>query len=225
MSVICNESSDFTDAVPVRQIARELEVMKRIGLKTALVAIVVTFAPAAAWDEAGSVRNCTWCHGTTGQGYMVAPRLAGQRPAYIESQIRSFRDHTRDNPFSKQYMWSAVAALDPRPARDLATYFATIQPKPANDGDPNLAAIGRAIYMDGIPEANVASCYACHGPNAEGVRDIPRLGGLAYFYLKARLEQWGQGYHSGTGTPMPIVARQLGPKEIEALASYLSFVK
>ena len=90
---------------------------------------------------------------------------------------------------------------------------------------PNLVAIGRAIYMDGIPEANVASCYACHGPNAEGVRDIPRLAGLAYFYLKARLEQWGGGYHSGMGTPMPTVARQPGPKEIEALASYLSFVK
>ena len=54
---------------------------------------------------------------------------------------------------------------------------------------------------------------------------LARLGGLAYFYLKARLEQWGQGYHSGEGTPMPIVARELGPAEIEALASYLSFVK
>lgn len=198
--------------------------MKRIGLKTALLAIAVSIAPAAAWDGA-NVRNCTWCHGTSGQGYMVAPRLAGQRPAYIESQIRSFRDHTRDNPFSEQYMWGAVAALDSRSARDLAAYFATIHPKPANDGDPNLVANGKAIYLDGIPEANIASCYACHGPNAEGVRDIPRLGGLAYFYLKERLEQWGQGYHSGMGSPMPVVARQLGPKEIEALASYLSFVK
>jgi cytochrome c553 len=69
------------------------------------------------------------------------------------------------------------------------------------------------------------SCYACHGPDAEGVRDIPRLGGLAYFYLKSRLEQWGQGYHSGAGSPMPMVASHLGPDEIEALASYLSFVK
>ncbi len=198
--------------------------MKRIGLKSALLAIVASIAPAAAWDGA-SVRNCTWCHGTSGQGYMVAPRLAGQRPAYIESQIRSFRDHSRDNPFSKQYMWGAVAALDPWEVRDLAAYFATIQPRPANDGNRSLVAEGRAIYMDGIPEANIASCYACHGPNAEGVREIPRLGGLAYFYLKARLEQWGQGYHSGQGTPMPIVARSLGPNEIEALASYLSFVR
>jgi hypothetical protein len=39
------------------------------------------------------------------------------------------------------------------------------------------------------------------------------------------VRQWGQSYHSGVGTPMPIVARSLGPVEIEALASYLSFVK
>ncbi len=199
--------------------------MKRFGLKMAILMIAASMAPAAAGDGGASVGNCTWCHGTSGQGYMVAPRLAGQRPQYIESQIQSFREHTRDNPFSRQYMWGAVAALGPQAARDLAAYFATIAPKPANDGDRNLAARGRTIYLEGIPEANIASCYACHGPNAEGVRDIPRLGGLAYFYLKERLVQWGQGYHSGPASPMPLVARQLGPNEIEALASYLSFVK
>jgi mono/diheme cytochrome c family protein len=88
-----------------------------------------------------------------------------------------------------------------------------------------LAAQGKRIFMDGIPEANIVSCYACHGPNGEGIRDIPRLGGLAYFYVKARLEQWGQGYHSTPGSPMPLAASHLGPEEIEALASYLSFVK
>lgn len=156
---------------------------------------------------------------------MVAPRLAGQRAQYIESQLRSFAEHTRDNPFSKQYMWGAAGALRPHETRDLANYFAGLAPKAANDGDRNLAAKGRTIYLDGIPEANIASCYACHGPNAEGIRDIPRLGGMAYSYLKGRLEQWGQGYHSGTASPMPLVARALGPNEIEALASYLSFVK
>jgi cytochrome c553 len=204
--------------------ARKLEVMKRIGLKIAILAIVATAVPAWAGDSA-SVRNCTWCHGTAAQGFMTAPRLAGQRPQYIESQIRSFHEHTRDNPFSKQYMWGAVAALSPNAARDLSVYFASLPPKPANDGDRNLAARGRTIYLEGIPEANVVSCYACHGPNAEGVRDIPRLGGLAYFYLKGRLKHWQEGYHSSPGSPMPMVAGHLGPDEIEALASYLSFVK
>jgi cytochrome c553 len=201
--------------------------MKRIGLKIAILAVFATTAsnPSSWAGESAAVRNCTWCHGTGAQGYTVAPRLAGQRPQYIMSQIRSFREHERNNPFSKQYMWGAVAALDPHTARDLADYFATIQPRPANDGDHTLASRGRTIYMDGIPEANIVSCYACHGPNAEGVRDIPRLGGLAYFYLKGRLEQWGQGYHSTPGSPMPMVATHLGPEEVEALASYLSFVK
>jgi cytochrome c553 len=205
--------------------ARKLEVMKRIGFRVAILAIFASTVPswAGGVDGAG-VRNCTWCHGASGQGYMVAPRLAGQRPQYIESQLRSLRAHTRDNPFSKQYMWG-VAALGPNAAHDLAIYFATIAPKAANDGDSDLATRGRAIYLEGIPEANIAACYACHGPDAEGVRDIPRLGGLAYFYLKGRLEQWGQGYHSAAGSPMPIVASHLGPDEIEALASYLSFVR
>jgi cytochrome c553 len=198
--------------------------MKRIGLKIAILAVFAAAVPAWA-GESAAVRNCTWCHGTGAQGYTVAPRLAGQRPQYIMSQIRSFREHARNNPFSKQYMWSAVAALDPHTARDLANYFATIRPKPANDGDSTLASRGRTIYMDGIPEANIVSCYACHGPNAEGVRDIPRLGGLSYSYLKGRLEQWGQGYHSTPGSPMPMVATHLGPEEVEALTSYLSFVK
>jgi len=169
--------------------------------------------------------NCTWCHGTSAQGYTVAPRLAGQRPLYLETQMRSFREHIRDNPFSKQYMWSAAASLDPGSVRELAAYFATIPPRPANDGDQALAATGRVIYMEGIPDANVAACYACHGPNAEGIRDIPRLGGLSRSYLKARLQQWGQGYHSTPGSPMPVVARSLAPQEIEALTSYLSFIR
>src|SRR6202022_4818235 len=158
--------------------ARKLEVMKRIGLKIAILAMVCFSAPARAGDaERPGVRNCTWCHGTSGQGYMVAPRLAGQRPEYIESQIRSFHERTRDNPFSKQYMWGAVAALGPNAAHDLAIYFAAIVPKPANDGDRNLAARGRTIYLEGIPEANIVSCYPCHAPTPGGGGGFPALGG------------------------------------------------
>ncbi len=206
---------------------RKLGIMKRIGLKLAILAMVASTASvvSAIAGDSAAVRNCTWCHGADAQGYTVAPRLAGQRPQYIMRQIQSFHERTRDNPFSRQYMWNAVAALSQYDARDLANYFASLPPKPANDGDNALVAKGKQIFVDGIPEANIVSCYACHGPNGEGVRDIPRLGGLAYFYVKARLQQWGQGYHSTPGSPMPLVANHLGPEEIEALASYLSFVK
>ncbi len=93
--------------------------------------------------------------------------------------------------------------------------------RPALDGNRDLAAEGQRIYQLGIPDSNVAACVVCHGPNAEGVRQIPRLGGLEFSYLKRRLEEWGEGYHAAA-YPMPRVAKHLSPSEIDALASYLS---
>ncbi len=200
--------------------------MKYTRLKIAVVAMAcLTVSAAAGHAESLAIRNCTWCHGGSAQGYTPAPRLAGQRPQYIEKQLMNFSAHTRDNPFSKLYMWGAAANLSPGAARNLAVYFSTIPPKAANDGDRELATAGRAIYQEGIPDANIAACVACHGPNAQGVGEIPRLGGLAYTYLKRRLEQWGQGYHAAAGPPMPQIASKLSPQHIAALASYLSFIK
>jgi cytochrome c553 len=199
--------------------------MKLIKLKAAVLVIVCFAAGRLLADEALPIKNCTWCHGTSGQGYTVAPRLAGQRYQYLENQLLSFKTHARDNPFSAQYMWDAVAFLNPQTARDLAFYFSTIPPKAANDGNFELAPVGRAIYEAGIPDLNIVSCAACHGPNAEGVGAIPRLGGLSFLYLKRKLEQWGEGYHVTAPFPMPQVAVKLPPDTIGALSSYLSFVK
>jgi cytochrome c553 len=122
-------------------------------------------------------------------------------------------------------MWGAAANLSPQMAHYLADYFSTLLPKAADDGFRELAALGASIYQDGIADSNIVACIACHGPNAEGVGEIPRLGGLSYSYLKRRLEQWGEGYHTAAKFPMPRIASSLSPDQIEALASYLSFVR
>ncbi len=200
--------------------------MRQTWLKTAVLAIVSIAASASLGHaESPAVRNCTWCHGAAAQGYTPAPRLAGQRVPYMENQLISFRAHTRNNPFSKQYMWGAAGSLSPHAVRNLAVYFASLPPDAANDGDRELTATGRTIYQQGLPNANIAACVACHGPNAEGIAEIPRLGGLAYTYLKRRLQQWGEGYHATARAPMPRIAGKLSRDQIEALASYLSFVK
>jgi cytochrome c553 len=214
-------------------------VMKHIGPTIAAVAILLlTAGPLAAQQPDAAyplallplppasgppVKNCTFCHGTFAQGLATAPRLAGQRAAYIEKEIHAFREHLRDNPLSQLYMWNAVANLDPATARELANYFAAVPPRAAYDGRRDLVEQGAALYQQGVAEANIVTCVVCHGPNAEGVRDIPRLGGLSYLYLKRRMEEWNLGYHP-TATPMPAVTRALSPAEIEALASYLSFI-
>jgi cytochrome c553 len=151
--------------------------------------------------------------------------LAGQKPLYIVSQLWDFAYHTRDNPFSRQYMWCAVANhLSLQTVRDLAVYVTMLHAKPANNGSAALVPSGQKLYREGLPTANIPACVACHGPNAEGSGSIPRLGGLSYYYLKRRLEQWGEGYHASAAFPMPQVASKLPADEIEVLASYLSFV-
>jgi cytochrome c553 len=199
--------------------------MRPFKLKAAVLVIVFLAAgPLLAEDDTFHPRNCTWCHGTSAQGFWISPRLAGQRAQYIEKQLLSFSQHTRDNPSSKQYMWGAVAALSPQAARDLAIYFSALPPEAANDGDRGLVTVGRTLYEEGNADANIVSCLVCHGPNGEGVGEIPRLGGLEYSYLKRRLAQWGEGYHAAA-QPMPLIASKLSPDQVEALASYLSFVQ
>ncbi len=199
--------------------------MKSVRLIAVLAFIGAALPAAAGGMEPPGVRNCTWCHGTSGQGYAVAPRLAGQRPQYIENQLLSFSHHTRDNPFSRQFMWDAVANLGRGSAHYLASYFSTLPARSADDGVAALAAAGRALYENGNPDGNIAACAVCHGPEAQGIREIPRLGGLSYSYLKRKLEQWGEGYHAAAAAPMPQLASKLSRDDIEALASYLSFVK
>ncbi len=194
------------------------------GRKAFLAVLVAAVSAWGAHAETAAVHNCTWCHGPAAQGFNPAPRLAGQSRLYIESQIRGFQGHVRDNPDSKQYMWNAAQFVSPRRAHDLAAYFSTLPPRAANDGLRELTASGKRIYQDGVPEANIVACIACHGPNAEGAGAIPRLGGLAYTYLKRRLKQWGAGYDAAALHPMPDVARRLSTEQIEALASYLSFI-
>jgi cytochrome c553 len=207
------------------------QTMKSLRFTLATLAIAASSAVALAGDAAVTPgekladRNCAWCHGASAQGFATAPQLAGQRPAYIVNQLRGFYDHTRDNPLSQQYMWGAASKLTPASAHELAAYFANLESKPANDGEKELYAQGRQIYDLGIPEENIVACVACHGPNAEGIRQIPKLGGLSYHYLKRKLKQWGAGYHLAAEPPMPQIASKLSHEQIEALASYLSFVQ
>lgn len=198
--------------------------MNRFAVQMAALAITLaSTSPLLAEDDL-PIRNCTFCHGVSGQGFMVAPRIAGQQPQYIENQLKNFIAHIRDNPYAKKYMWNASANLTPEGISAFAQYFSSQAPRPAEDGNRDLVAAGRDIFDNGIPSENVVACIVCHGPNGQGVRQIPRLGGLSYLYVKRQLDQWNEGYRQAAH-PMPKVAKFLSPGEIDALASYLSYVE
>ena len=198
-----------------------------IGSAVAAFALTVAAGNASA-EELGAVRR---------EQLRMVPRYIGPRlfhrasigraeaPSILLTQLRNYNLHKRDNPLSKDFMWAAALDLRGKQAEGLASYYSSIPPVAAKDGNAELSAKGKSIYTFGIPEANIGSCAACHGPNAEGVRQIPRLGGLGYVYLKERLVQWGEKYHVSAEAPMPQIARRLPLEVIEPLASYLSFVE
>ena len=83
--------------------------MKYVRLNVAVLAMI-SFAICSATGQAESlaVRNCTWCHGGSAQGYTPARAWLDNAPIH-QKQLVNFREHTRDNPFSKLYMWGATA--------------------------------------------------------------------------------------------------------------------
>ena len=89
-------------------------------------ALFVTVPIANAADvEAGKAKVaavCSACHGANGVSVGDAiPNLAGQKPAYLEAQLKALKDGTRKNP-----VMNAIASqLSPDEIANVAAYFAT----------------------------------------------------------------------------------------------------
>lgn len=169
---------------------------------------------------------CQDCHGPSGQGYrgfFPIPRLAGQQPEYFENQLRAFVERRRPN----NVMANVAHVLSPAMTTALARHFQALDPEPLGGGPKGLAAAGREIFEDGIPDANVAACAACHGPDARGSGQFPRLAGQLYPYVVKTLTNWGQERgqiptNPDTSAIMQPVAHSLNKAQIDAVAAYVS---
>jgi cytochrome c553 len=75
-------------------------------------------------NEDSGVAACSSCHGERGLGTDQLPRLAGQVPKYIESQLKSFgqRERTNDNAI----MHSIASTLTELEIRAVALYISTL---------------------------------------------------------------------------------------------------
>ena len=168
---------------------------------------------------------CKTCHGLSGQGYrgyFPMPRLAGQQPQYLENQLRAFVERRRTNPI----MANVAHALSPSMISELAAHFRALDPKPIGGAPRQGLSLGKRIFDDGIPEANVPACSACHGAEGKGQNEIPRLAGQLYEYTVGQLTGWskvrGQGSAVDTSAIMAPTAHNLTRSQIEAVAAYVS---
>jgi cytochrome c553 len=207
--------------------------MAWIGRKWAFsptVLVIAFVGPGQADDSAAlpksdfesKVAYCKTCHGLSGQGYRgyyAMPRLAGQQPEYLESQLRDFAEQRRWNPL----MFNVARVLDPSMRSELAAHFRDLNPEPVGGGPRELMTMGRAIYDEGISDAGIAPCSSCHGSDAKGDGTIPRLAGQLYDYVLKRFVSWRrEPVSSDTAAIMEPIAQSLSETQIAAVAAYLS---
>jgi cytochrome c553 len=206
----------------------------RLLISVALLGIILT-GNAYGKDEPGPVSKktleakvhyCTTCHGVSGQGfrgYYPIPRLAGQQPDYIKNQLQAFTQKRRTNPI----MFSVAHVLTPDMLSALSQYFLKLDPKPLGGAPASLVADGKAIFHDGVPSANIPACATCHGDEAKGNGEIPRLAGQVDEYVIAKLTNWDKERgqiksQPDTSAIMEPIAHGLTPPQIKAVAAYVS---
>ncbi|WMC12477.1 cytochrome c [Oceanimonas pelagia] len=99
--------------------------MKKLMTAAALVAMISAPAFAAGDAEAGKAKSaaCAACHGADGISTMdIYPNLAGQKAAYIVSQLKAFKAGERNNPI----MAPMAMPLSDQDMEDLAAYYASL---------------------------------------------------------------------------------------------------
>lgn len=167
-----------------------------------------------------AVGTCGSCHGTTGvSGQPKYPRLAAQNANYLAAQLKAFRGQTRGDADAIGFMWGMAAPLDDETIDALAQYYATQRPPAGHTGDAALAARGRTIYEKGVEAVGVPACAACHGPDAHGMGDFPRLAGQHAQYVMKQLASFQSNMRNVA--VMHGVAQGLKEEQMRAVAAYL----
>ena len=168
---------------------------------------------------------CSNCHGIDGNAVSPNfPRLAGQPEAYLVVQLKSFRGRGRSDPAGFEYMWGLSRALTDAQIDGLAAYFHAQVPKPNPARGGPLADAGKVIFEGGLPDQHVPACTSCHGANGEGHDQFPRLAGQHADYVIKQLNVFQRSDERPEGVVMKVVAHELQPAQIEAIAAYVQGV-
>lgn len=176
---------------------------------SAMLLSSICIQPAFAVDvKAGEEKseNCVGCHGAKGQSSNPqAPNLAAQQAPYLANQLNAFKAGQRSNAT----MQAMAANLSDDDITNLAGYFASL-PAVKAGGDSELAKIGKD---------KAGMCLGCHGSNAEGRGQFPRLAGQNPDYVLQQLKNFKEGARKGG--PMQGIATSLSEDDMKAIAAYL----
>lgn len=163
--------------------------------------------------EAGKERIlfCGNCHGENGNSKRPhIPNLAGQNPVYLFNAFEKFASGER-----KDFVMSKLApSLSLEERVNIALYFGQQKLLPHTEPvDATLRQQGEAKFK--------TVCIGCHGANAEGRENFPRLAGQPAEYVRKALTSFRDKDPSRAGSVMMSIAADFSDADIAALAAYL----
>jgi len=155
--------------------------MNNIALYFALQKPARAQAPAAGDKDAGATvaAACAGCHGSDGvSGTPTTPSLAGQDATYIAAALQGYKQGTR----SDETMKGLAASLDDSAVKNVATFYASQEPKQPDVRKPLTAAEW------------AQRCDRCHGVNGNSVDPrLPALAAQRLDYLEKVLHDYRTG--------------------------------
>lgn len=187
----------------------------------ATLAMATTHAGAADLVRAADIvqGKCFICHGPDGESSSpVFPRLAGQHSLYVERQLRDYKQGKRVS----STMRPMVEDLNDEDFKSLGAYFESRPTHLHKVEDPELAQMGRFIFLRGNPYSGVAACSSCHGPKGHGTANLPRLAGQHAQYTENQLKAFNKRERTNDNAVMQAVAAKLTELELKAVSAYLS---
>ena len=112
------------------------------GLTTALIPLAaIAAASASSAQSPGApkdIQACASCHGPAGISASPAiPNLAGQKPGYLEAQLKAFKSKDRKNPF----MNAVAGQLSDAEMHDLAAFWSSLPAAADSHGQTAAAPI------------------------------------------------------------------------------------
>ena len=153
---------------------------------------------------------CANCHGEEGVSKSVEiPNLAGQNPAFLLEQIRKFASGESKDAF----MQGLIKILKDEERLQIALYYAGMSVPPSR-ADAAQAAKGKELFGK--------LCVRCHGDQARGNAEIPRIAGQKLSYLQTTLMRYRDGTGIRNNQLMAIATGSLKNEDITAIANFLT---
>ena len=209
------------------QFVLQLAILSFVFFATGAHAEDTDKSPVSKQELQAKLAYCENCHGVSAQGfhgYYPIPRLAGQQPEYLKNQVQAFVERRRTN----NIMFNVAHVLSPAMLSALAKAFTISIPNRSPARAPNeLVAAGKKIYDEGLPDRDVPPCASCHGPEAKGDGQFPRLAGQLPDYIFNKLKNWDKERGQDPAKPdastiMQPITHNLTEQQIKAVAAYLN---